>query len=297
MINWLKFQWESYKSTKYIPYIFSVWIPFHTVAVIGLLYSLINWNWVYVLYFIFGWIIFGGIGAAIMLHRYFSHNFKSLKLYETLKIPLFWIACLTGQGSPIWWAALHRGIHHPYSDTQKDIHTPIKGFWYSYMGWMFSINYSSVNLKYGIDLYKNKTILWFHKNYNKVIWCSIILMAFFISPMFVLWFYIMPALVALHTDAAVNSFGHSNFIGYRNFQTNDNSRNISLLGYLGWGQGWHNNHHQSPKSFDFGTSISKKIYEFDMCLLLLPFICPVKEVTRIWKGWWAACRGQELQQQ
>jgi stearoyl-CoA desaturase (delta-9 desaturase) len=61
-------------------------------------------------------------------------------------------------------------------------------------------------------------------------------------------------------------------IGYRNFETNDNSRNNVIFGYLGWGQGWHNNHHHDPKSFDFGTGVSGKWWEFDPCKIFLPFL-------------------------
>jgi stearoyl-CoA desaturase (delta-9 desaturase) len=71
----------------------------------------------------------------------------------------------------------------------------------------------------------------------------------------------------------VNVLGHrKGFIGYRNCETKDNSQNNIILGYLAWGQGWHNNHHYDPKSFDFGTRISGKWYEFDPCKIFLPFL-------------------------
>jgi stearoyl-CoA desaturase (delta-9 desaturase) len=50
------------------------------------------------------------------------------------------------------------------------------------------------------------------------------------------------------------------------------SQNNFVLGYLGWGQGWHNNHHHDPKSYDFGTNISGKWWEFDPCRIFLPFL-------------------------
>ncbi|MFM9011396.1 MAG: fatty acid desaturase, partial [Planctomycetota bacterium] len=39
----------------------------------------------------------------------------------------------------------------------------------------------------------------------------------------------------------VNSATH--MWGYRNYETTDDSRNLWWVGLLGFGEGWHNNHH------------------------------------------------------
>lgn len=283
MTNWLTSLYQTYKITHQIPYMIAVWVPFHLIAFVGILYSALYWSNIFIIYFITGWAVFGGLGAAIMLHRYFAHS--SIKIRPILKYPLYWISCMAGQGSPIWWAALHKGYHHAHSDKEKDIHTPTKGFWHAYMGWMFLIKHDTVNLKYAVDLLRDKSLLWFHKNYNKVIWSSILVL-FMIDPMLCIWFYIIPSLFALHTDSCVNSFCHTPSAGYRQFETKDLSVNIKLLGLLGWGQGWHNNHHSNPKSFDFGTTVSKKWYEFDMCMLWAIVIAPWSETVRLWKKWY-----------
>jgi stearoyl-CoA desaturase (delta-9 desaturase) len=81
----------------------------------------------------------------------------------------------------------------------------------------------------------------------------------------------LPTVLALHLEGMVNLFCHSNY-GYRNFETKDNSRNVFLLGLLNWGNGWHNNHHHNQSSYDFGTNISKKWYEFDPCKIFIPIL-------------------------
>jgi fatty-acid desaturase len=43
---------------------------------------------------------------------------------------------------------------------------------------------------------------------------------------------------------AVNTVCHS--WGYRNHDTSDHSKNNILVGILGMGFGWHNNHHANP---------------------------------------------------
>jgi stearoyl-CoA desaturase (delta-9 desaturase) len=79
--------------------------------------------------------------------------------------------------------------------------------------------------------------------------------------------------IGVTQDNLINVFGHTRgLIGYRNFDTKDNSHNNILLGYLGWGQGWHNNHHHDPKSYDFGSGVSGRWWEWDPARIFLPFL-------------------------
>lgn len=48
--------------------------------------------------------------------------------------------------------------------------------------------------------------------------------------------------------------------GPRPYRTRgDNSRNLGVLAWLAWGEGWHNNHHAFPYSAAFGL----RWFEFD----------------------------------
>jgi stearoyl-CoA desaturase (delta-9 desaturase) len=85
--------------------------------------------------------------------------------------------------------------------------------------------------------------------------------------------FCLVAMIGVVQDNLVNVYGHSKgLIGYRNFELDDNSQNNMFLGYFAWGQGWHNNHHHDPKSFDFGTSVSGKWWEYDPCRIFLPLL-------------------------
>jgi len=287
MINWLKQNYATYRVTKQVPAIFAIICPYHIAAIIGIYAACTSWSWLYAAYLLAGYVIIGGLGDAIGLHRYISH--QSIEIRPYVRPVIYWLACMTGQGSPIWWAALHRGYHHAHADRERDLHSPIKGKWNAYMGWMFAITHETVNLKYGAGLLRDQTLIFFHKNYNTVVWTTLIV-TFAINPMFCLFFFVIPAVVSLHTENIVNLVCHSNN-GYRPFETKDHSTNVWYLGLLGWGQGWHNNHHSNPKSFDFGTSVSKRWYEFDPCLLIVPFISPWQETKRLWKNWRTACVG------
>ncbi|KAJ1401562.1 Fatty acid desaturase 5 isoform 1 [Sesbania bispinosa] len=40
------------------------------------------------------------------------------------------------KGNPIDWVSTHR-YHHQFCDSDKDPHSPIEGFWFSHMSWLF----------------------------------------------------------------------------------------------------------------------------------------------------------------
>ena len=43
------------------------------------------------------------------------------------------------QGNPIDWVSTHR-YHHQFCDSDRDPHSPLDGFWFSHMNWMFDAN-------------------------------------------------------------------------------------------------------------------------------------------------------------
>jgi stearoyl-CoA desaturase (delta-9 desaturase) len=56
----------------------------------------------------------------------------------------------------------------------------------------------------------------------------------------------MRVIFTWHVTWGVNSLAHA--YGYRNYETNDNSRNNWIIGLATNGEGWHNNHHADPRS-------------------------------------------------
>ena len=80
-----------------------------------------------VLYFGRMWFITAGY------HRYFSH--RSYRTNRVFQFILAFGGASASQKGPLWWAAHHRD-HHRYSDTEQDVHSPLKGFWWSHVGWI-----------------------------------------------------------------------------------------------------------------------------------------------------------------
>ncbi|KAM1100554.1 hypothetical protein ACFX15_006768 [Malus domestica] len=91
-------------------------------------------------YFAWGafWVAFAlhmltSLGVTLSFHRNLSH--KIFRLPKWLEYLFAYVAVLSLQGSPIEWVSSHRH-HHQFTDTPKDVHSPIQGFWFSHIGWI-----------------------------------------------------------------------------------------------------------------------------------------------------------------
>jgi stearoyl-CoA desaturase (delta-9 desaturase) len=79
-----------------------------------------------------------------------------------------------------------------------------------------------------------------------------------------LWGGVVRMFVVEQSMSAINSLMHT--FGARPFATrDDNSRNLGVMAWLAWGEGWHNNHHAFPYSAAFGL----RWFEFDPGFLFI----------------------------
>ena len=238
-----------------------MWAPVHLAGALALFY----WNSSVLNSFLVGYVLVSGLGIAVGYHRFYSHrSFKTTKLTQVL---LTWCGVLGCQGKPIYWASIHRTIHHPHADTALDLHTPSKGWWHAYMGWMFKIDPSTAKLKGVGDLVRDPIIVWFHRNYYLVLWGTWIIVGI-LSPHVLLGLALSQAW-AFHQENLIDTFCHSRgWWGYRSYDTRDNSMNVPILGYLTWGQGWHNNHHHQAYPYNYG----RRWWEIDLGSLLVELV-------------------------
>lgn len=250
-------------------YVWLSFLPFTIVAAITcMLLASGTIPGVYLISTFIMWCLISGLGVAVGYHRVFSHRTHHLPTWKENLILLF--GTLSGQGSSISWTAIHRGYHHPYSDSERDPHTPTKGLYHAFIGWANEITEEDpkYSMKYAVDLLRKPNHVWFHKHSLKILWLTPFIVALF-DWRLALTACALPTGISLLTDNLVNILGHRKaFIGYRNFGTQDNSQNNLIFGYLSWGQAFHNNHHAQPAQFDFGS----RWFEFDPCRLWLWFM-------------------------
>jgi stearoyl-CoA desaturase (delta-9 desaturase) len=78
-----------------------------------------------------------------------------------------------------------------------------------------------------------------------------------------------------HITWAVNSVTH--LWGYRNYDTDEDSRNNIVVGLIANGEGWHNNHHADPRSARHGH----RWWEIDNTYLTIRFLAWVGLATDV----------------
>lgn len=199
---------------------------------------------------------------CIGLHRYFSHNsFKVNKLYHSLfalmSIPI-------GQGSVFNWIANHR-THHKFSDHQGDPHSPqlinpIKVIFG--LGDIVKINPLIIK-----DQINDQLLVFIHRYYFLLFmfYCFIAFLIFKVQGL--IYFVLIPKLLLNLVTGLINYLCHD--LGYRNYETPDNSKNNPLIFLLTLGgEGWHNNHHFNPQFYRHGL----KWFEFDVYAVMINLI-------------------------
>jgi stearoyl-CoA desaturase (delta-9 desaturase) len=176
-------------------------------------------------------------------HRYFSH--RSFKLNRFWQFVFAFGAESTAQKGVLWWSAHHR-VHHRYSDTDRDIHSPLKGFWWSHVGWILADKYKATDLD-GIKDFAKYPELRFLNKHDWIAPWTVGVAAFLIGgwPGLVVGFF-WSTVMLWHSTFLVNSAAH--VFGRRRYETSDTSRNSLLIALLTGGEGWHNNHHHYQAS-------------------------------------------------
>ena len=106
----------------------------HGLACLAVLPWLFSWTGVVLL--VAGVFVFG-LGINLGYHRLLAH--RGLKVPRWLEYTVVCVALCSLQDTPIRWVTHHR-LHHRYSDQPKDAHTPVQGFYWSHMGWLFRGN-------------------------------------------------------------------------------------------------------------------------------------------------------------
>jgi stearoyl-CoA desaturase (delta-9 desaturase) len=182
-------------------------------------------------------------------HRYFAH--RSYKTSRFMQFLLAFLGTTATQKGPLWWASAHR-LHHKYSDTEKDLHSPKqRGFWYSHAGWWLGREHENTNWKQIKDFAKYPELVFIDQWHVLGVF-TCMAAATLIGGGFdgFLWGYVVSTCFLAHGTFTINSLAH--VVGSRRYATTDTSRNNFWLALITMGEGWHNNHHHYMNSANQG---------------------------------------------
>jgi stearoyl-CoA desaturase (delta-9 desaturase) len=201
------------------------------------------------------------VSVTVFLHRHQAH--RSLELHPVVShFFRFWLFFFTGMVTKEW-VAIHRK-HHAHCETPEDPHSPQ----------VFGLKKL---LREGAELYRTEAKKeatmklygqgtpndWLEKNvYSKLHSRGVFLLLAIEVILFgglglTVW-AIQMGWIPFFAAGIVNGVGHHS--GYRNFEVQDASTNISPVGILIGGEELHNNHHAFPAS----AKLSAKWFEFDI---------------------------------
>jgi stearoyl-CoA desaturase (Delta-9 desaturase) len=201
---------------------------------------------------------------STFLHRYGAHRqFTMSKRAERVFHFLAWFVMGSSYLSPRAYAILHR-MHHAYSDTPKDPHSPIHEPNFFKMMEKTKVFYRQLRRReVAVEpRFEGGYPEWklFDETLNtmttSVMWgtiYSLIYLAYAIPT----GHYWVLALLPLHWflgpihGAIVNYCGHK--VGYRNYDSDDASKNTLVFDVLTMGELFQNNHHRYGQSPNFAA--------------------------------------------
>ena len=186
--------------------------------------------------------LLAGLGVTVGYHRMLTH--RSFQPHPVVKFIFLAFGSMAVEGPALEWAATHIK-HHAHSDREGDPHSPVEGFWHAHMGWLFNRSFADPNI-YCRNLVKDPIVVFVSRTF--IFWVILSLAIPFAIGGWtgLLWGGLVRIFLTHHITWSVNSVCHT--FGKREFETRDQSRNEWIVGLLGLGEGWHNNHHAFPRS-------------------------------------------------
>jgi len=192
-----------------------------------------------------------GLGVTIGYHRLLSHGAVKTSPFIRGVFALF--GTLSLQGGPLLWVTFHRA-HHLWNEDRRDPHSSARGFLWSHLLWMFYKNpngFSQMRSRTLVrDLSSSSWLKFLDKNAMAInLTAAAIFFVIFRRMDLLLWAFPLRIVVLWHCAWLVNSYCHrASLVGK---ERKSILRNSFLVAMIGYGEGWHQNHHLRPDSANF----------------------------------------------
>jgi fatty-acid desaturase len=259
----------------------------HVLALLAFVPWFFSWTGVIVAFV--GLYVFGTLGISLCFHRLLTHRSFACPIWLEHTFAILGLCCL--QDTPARWVAIHRRHHH-HADDQPDPHSPLVHFLWSHVGWMVFRNKDTTRLRvvsrYAKDMLRDPFYARLEQNFSWVWWVLLSWCAFFVAGFLIelvsgggvmdalqfglsllVWGVFVRTVLVWHVTWSINSITH--LWGYRNYETDDESRNNLIVGIISNGEGWHNNHHAHPRS----ARVGHKWWELDLTWLIIRLLAAV----------------------
>ncbi len=210
---------------------------------------------------------------TFLQHRFAAHAaFTMNKFWERFFYGLAYISQGSSYVSPRVYAIMHR-MHHAYTDTDKDPHSPTFDKNIFVMMWRVGrLSNGIFNQKVELESRFLKNLPDWpaldkigHSVWSRVGWIAVYVLFYVQFAPSALWYLLIPfhiMMVPFH-GMIINWFAHK--YGSVNFKMKNTSTNLLKVDWLMMGEGYHNNHHKNPSSINFGF----RWYELDPTYVII----------------------------
>lgn len=184
------------------------------------------------------------IGTEAGGHRYFVHkSYKTSKVKERI---LLLLQTLSGEGSILSFCGVHRQ-HHAFTDTEKDPHSPVTRSWLSVIFWIHPVH---INPRFVADWIRDKYVRFQHDYYFRIHIALFVVISLLFGVYVYGYIISLSIVLTLYANAATNIIGHTKTLGYRTYDTNDESTNVGgIVNIFLMGGSLQNNHHGDQANY------------------------------------------------
>ena len=211
-----------------------------------------------------------GIGITVGFHRHLTH--RAFKTRRPVRAALAILGSAAVEGPVISWVADHRK-HHAFTDEPGDPHSPhvghggglrgsLRGLAHAHLGWLYDHSQRALKTRYAPDLMNDPLIRFVDRTFVLWVFAGLALpfgLGWAIGGSIhtaltgLLWGGLVRMFLLHHVTYSINSLCH--YFGRRDYDTDDESRNLAWLAPLSFGESWHNNHHAFPTSARHGLRL------------------------------------------